>query len=25
VRFSQVVDSPSELQDRLLGIGGAQN
>jgi hypothetical protein len=25
VRFSQVVDSPSELQDRLRGIGGAQN
>jgi hypothetical protein len=25
VRFSQVVDSPSELTDRLRGIGGAQN
>jgi hypothetical protein len=25
VRFSQVVDSPSELSDRLRGIGGAQN
>ncbi|MDQ6914570.1 MAG: ASCH domain-containing protein [Actinomycetota bacterium] len=25
VRFSQIVDSPSELQDRLRGIGGAQN
>ena len=25
VRFSQVVDSPSELHDRLRGIGGAQN
>jgi hypothetical protein len=25
VRFSQIVDSPSELSDRLRGIGGAQN
>jgi len=25
VRFSQIVDSPSELHDRLRGIGGAQN
>ena len=25
VRFSQIVDSPSELTDRLRGIGGAQN
>ena len=25
VRFSQVVDSPSELTDRKLGIGGVQN
>jgi hypothetical protein len=25
VRFSQVVESPSELSDRLRGIGGAQN
>jgi hypothetical protein len=25
VRFSQVIDSPRELQDRLRGIGGAQN
>ena len=25
VRFSQIVDSPSELTDRLHGIGGAQN
>ena len=25
VRFSQIVDSPSELTDRLRGIGGVQN
>ena len=25
VRFSQIVDSPTELTDRKLGIGGAQN
>ena len=25
VRFSQIVDSPAEFTDRLLGIGGAQN
>jgi hypothetical protein len=25
VRFSQIVDSPSEFTDRRLGIGGAQN
>ena len=25
VRFSQIVDSPSEFTDRKLGIGGAQN
>ena len=25
VRFSQVVDAPTELTDRRLGIGGAQN
>src|SRR5881397_731941 len=25
VRFSQVVDSPTEYTDRKLGIGGAQN
>jgi len=25
VRFSQIVDSPSELTHRLRGIGGAQN
>jgi len=25
VRFSQIVQSPSELTDRLRGIGGAQN
>ena len=25
VRFSQIVDSPSELSDRLRGIGGVQN
>ena len=25
VRFSQIVDSPSEMTDRKLGIGGAQN
>ncbi len=25
VRFSQIVDSPSELTDRLRGSGGAQN
>jgi hypothetical protein len=25
VRFSQIVESPSELSDRLRGIGGVQN
>jgi hypothetical protein len=25
VRFSQIVDSPSELSDRMRGIGGVQN
>ena len=25
VRFSQIVDSPTELHDRIRGIGGAQN
>ena len=25
VRFSQIVESPSEYTDRRLGIGGAQN
>ena len=25
VRFSQIVDHPSEFTDRRLGIGGAQN
>ena len=25
VRFSQVVENPPEVQDRLRGIGGAQN
>jgi len=25
VRFSQIVDSPTEFTDRKLGIGGAQN
>ena len=25
VRFSQIVDSPTEMTDRKLGIGGAQN
>jgi hypothetical protein len=25
VRFSQIVDRPSEVTDRLRGIGGAQN
>ena len=25
VRFSQIVDSPTEYTDRKLGIGGAQN
>ncbi len=25
VRFSQIVDAPSEMTDRRLGIGGAQN
>ena len=25
VRFSQIVDSPSELSDRLRGIGGVKN
>jgi hypothetical protein len=25
VRFSQIVDAPTELTDRRLGIGGAQN
>jgi len=25
VRFSQIVDSPSDMSDRMRGIGGAQN
>jgi len=25
VRFSQILDTPSEMTDRLRGIGGAQN
>ena len=25
VRFSQIIDNPSEITDRLHGIGGAQN
>ena len=25
VRFSQIVENPPEVQDRLRGIGGAQN
>ena len=25
VRFSQIVDAPTEMTDRRLGIGGAQN
>jgi hypothetical protein len=25
VRFSQIVDSPSEFSDRMRGIGGVQN
>jgi hypothetical protein len=25
VRFSAVLDRPSEVSDRLRGIGGAQN
>lgn len=25
VRFSQILESPSELRDRIHGIGGAQN
>jgi hypothetical protein len=25
VRFSQIVERPSEVTDRLRGIGGAQN
>jgi hypothetical protein len=25
VRFSQIVDAPTELTDRRLGIGGVQN
>jgi len=25
VRFSQIVENPSELTDRLRGVGGAQN
>jgi len=25
VRFSQVVENPPDLQDRLRGVGGAQN
>ena len=25
VRFSQVVENPPEFQDRLRGVGGAQN
>ncbi len=25
IRFSQVVENPPDLQDRLRGVGGAQN
>ena len=25
VRFSQIVEKPSDMQDRLRGVGGAQN
>jgi hypothetical protein len=25
VRFSQIVENPPEIQDRLRGVGGAQN
>ncbi|MDP9384944.1 MAG: ASCH domain-containing protein [Actinomycetota bacterium] len=25
VRFSQVIENPPDLQDRLRGVGGAQN
>jgi hypothetical protein len=25
VRFSQIIDNPTEITDRLHGIGGAQN
>jgi hypothetical protein len=25
VRFSQVIENPPDLQDRLRGTGGAQN
>lgn len=25
VRFSQIIDNPSDLQNRMHGIGGAQN
>ncbi len=25
VRFSQIVENPPDLQDRLRGVGGAQN
>lgn len=25
VRFSQIIERPGELQDRLRGVGGAQN
>ncbi len=25
VRFSRIIDNPPELQDRLRGVGGAQN
>jgi len=25
VRFSQIIERPEELQDRLRGVGGAQN
>jgi len=25
VRFSQIIENPPELRDRIHGIGGAQN
>ena len=25
VRFSQIIENPPDLQDRLRGVGGAQN
>jgi hypothetical protein len=25
VRFSQIIENPPDFQDRLRGVGGAQN